>query len=432
MLAVVRLSFILLPTLVGARVRPSELDALVALYQATGGPTWASNEHWSPDKDPCRKHSAPVPNRDFAAIPFQPGRRFDATPWHGVGCIDPCDDYLDGEGCTAGRILSLTLRANNLTGSTAGWHGLGEMVHLTHLDLSYNRISGSIPSQIGLIQHLDMLLLRNNALSGLLPPEIALVNSDGPGALREISLANNHLSGTLPPALSAHAASLMSFDVTDNQLSGTIPSELTSLSELQVLYLRNNSLSGTLPVSLGGVGDEAGSGAEAGGGLRKLRYLEAHSNLALSGTLPPSIGQLTDLYTLNLHGCALSGTLPTELGELSELRFLLLNDNRISGTVPTELGRLRHLETLDLYSNPLAGDVPSEIARLINLRLLYLPNEQLYPLRMHYCQQRLPSLGKYSYRLIREEYQRFASAICPDPFDTLEAFGTLAQLSGDV
>ena len=418
------LVWFVLPALVCARVRPSELEALLALYDSTSGTTWARNDHWSPDKDPCRKHGT--------LMPFKPGRSFNATPWHGVGCVDPCDDYLDGEDCTAGRVLSLTLRDNNLTGSTAGWHGLGEMVQLTHLDLSYNRISGSIPSQIGLIQHLDMLLLRNNALSGLLPPEIALVNAKG--ELREISLAKNRLSGTLPPALGGQAASLMSFDATDNHLSGTIPSQFASLSQLQVLYLRNNSLSGTLPVGLGGGIGEVGSGGEENGGLglEKLRYLEAHSNARLSGTLPSSIGRMTHLYTLNLHGCALSGTLPTELGELSELRFLHLNDNLLSGTVPTQLGRLRNLETLDLYSNPLDGDVPSQIAELVNLRLLYLPNEQLSPLRMHYCQQRLPSLGKYSYRLIREEYQRFASAICPDAFDTLEAFGTLSQLSGDV
>jgi len=72
------------------------------------------------------------------------------------------------------------------------------------------------------------------------------------------------------------------------------------------------------------------------------------------------------------------------------------------------------------------------MARLLNLRLLYVPNDQLLPLRMHFCQQRLPSVGKYSYRIIREEFYRFVSAICPDPYGTLETFGTLSELSGDV
>ena len=42
------------------------------------------------------------------------------------------------------------------------------------------------------------------------------------------------------------------------------------------------------------------------------------------------------------------------------------------------------------------------------------------------------AIAKYSYRLVREEYYKFASSICPEPYDTLSAFGTLSQLSGDV
>ena len=76
--------------------------------------------------------------------------------------------------------------------------------------------------------------------------------------------------------------------------------------------------------------------------------------------------------------------------------------------------------------------MPSELAGLINLRLLYMPNEQLLPLRRRYCQQRLPNVGKYNYRIVREEYGRMIDSLCPEPFDTLNAFGTLQQITGDV
>lgn len=98
-------------TLACGRVRPAERDALWALYQATGGADWTNKENWNLTSDPCRKHAAPVPHRTFAPEPFDETATFAATPWFGVGCIDPCDDNLDGENCTAGRVVSLKLRA---------------------------------------------------------------------------------------------------------------------------------------------------------------------------------------------------------------------------------------------------------------------------------------------------------------------------------
>lgn len=76
--------------------------------------------------------------------------------------------------------------------------------------------------------------------------------------------------------------------------------------------------------------------------------------------------------------------------------------------------------------------MPSELARLHSIRLLYLQNEQLLPLRLRYCGQRMPRLGKYSYRLVREEYHRMVNSICPEPLDTLNAFSSMNELSGDV
>ena len=104
------------------RVRPSEREALWALYEATDGPNWLQNENWDLSKDPCRKHAAPVPHRTFKAEPFVPGAIFEPTPWYGVGCADPCDDYLDGEDCTAGRIISLRLRSVSKTPSMPASH----------------------------------------------------------------------------------------------------------------------------------------------------------------------------------------------------------------------------------------------------------------------------------------------------------------------
>ena len=414
-----------------ARPRTSELQALLHLYEYGGGPAWTSKENWANDTDPCRKVASRVPFRpldgEFAAVPYKAGQQFPATPWFGIGCVDPCDDYLDGDQCTAGRITSIRLRANGLSGDLgpSGWLDLGEMRNLTFLDLSYNSLAATLPTEIGLINHLEVLQLRDNSFTGTLPSELGVLNANGIGQLKELSLCNNRFGGHLPPSLSSDPSSLMSLDVGFNSISGTVPASYLTLPALQVLFLRNNSLVGTLPAACGA------DGTSANGGLGSLRYAEFQGN-AFSGTLPPSIGGLTQLFSLDAQGMKISGTLPTELGLLTNLHLLRLNDNKISGSIPSELGKLRDLETLDLFANELTGDMPSELGLLLNLRLLYLPNEQLLPLRLRYCQSRLPNLGKYSYRLVREEYYRMASSICPEPYDTLSAFGTLAQLSGDI
>mmetsp|Transcript_52541 Transcript_52541/g.104432 ORF Transcript_52541/g.104432 Transcript_52541/m.104432 type:complete len:412 (-) Transcript_52541:440-1675(-) len=306
------------------RVRLAERNALWALYEATNGANWTNNSHWDFAKDPCRKHSMQIPHRTFAAEPFEKASVFEATPWYGVGCLDPCDDYLDGEGCTAGRIVSLRLRSNGLDGSISGWHGVGEMSNLSYLDLSYNSLQGAVPTELGQINNLESLLLRDNLLSGLLPAEIAMLNANGVGALSELTLAQNSLSGVLPSELGLHAPSMLMLDMTANHLSGSVPEEIAELTALQVLYLRSNSLSGTLPSSLGALLPNALS--------RPMRYLELQENRMLSGTLPAEL-HLSELHTMHIQECHLSGTLPTQIGSLSTLHSLKLNDNSISGSV---------------------------------------------------------------------------------------------------
>ena len=60
----------------------------------------------------------------------------------------------------------------------------------------------------------------------------------------------------------------------------------------------------------------------------------------------------------------LYGTLPPELGQLSEVRGLNLAENYLSGGIPPELGALSKLRRLNLYSNFLSGPIPPELGRL--------------------------------------------------------------------
>ena len=69
----------------------------------------------------------------------------------------------------------------------------------------------------------------------------------------------------------------------------------------------------------------------------------------------------------------------------------------------------------------------ASIRELRELKELYLDNNHLLPLRKRFCGQRLPDLGKYSYRIIRDEYDKMMESYCPDNelLDTHTTFSTI-------
>ena len=152
-----------------------------------------------------------------------------------------------------------------------------------------------------------------------------------------------------------------------NQLSGTIPPELGNLSNLRILRLENNQLTGAIPPELGR--------------LSNLTHLWLYDN-QLSGTIPPELGNLSNLENLYLDTNQLTGAIPPELGNLSNLKDLVLgqnsvSDNQLTGAIPPELGDLTNLGQLALGGNRLTGAIPPELGRLSNLTFLRLENNQL-------------------------------------------------------
>ena len=150
--------------------------------------------------------------------------------------------------------------------------------------------------------------------------------------------------------------------LSQNRLSGTIPSSLGDLTNLDRLELFGNQLSGAIPSSLGG--------------LTNLEIL-GFSHNQLSGTIPSSLGGLTNLRWLRLSDNQLSGTIPSSLDGLTALEQLWLDDNQLSGTIPSSLGGLTNLEQLSIQRNQLSGAIPSSLGGLTNLESLELVDNQL-------------------------------------------------------
>lgn len=120
------------------------------------------------------------------------------------------------------------------------------------------------------------------------------------------------------------------------------------------------------------------------------------SDMGLTGTIPPHLGNLSFLVSLNLSTNNFHGPVPEELTQLWDLKFINLTDNHLNGGIPSSIGNLRNLrqfslcnnslsgtipyyllnlsklEVLDLSLNLIRGNIPREIGKLTNLKVVYL------------------------------------------------------------
>ena len=151
-------------------------------------------------------------------------------------------------------------------------------------------------------------------------------------------------------------------DLDGNGLTGIVPPALGDLTSLRTLNLGGNALTGPIPRELGS--------------LRNLEGLSLGGN-DLTGPVPAGLGDLTRLRWLDLGSNALTGLIPGKLGSLVNLEGLSLGGNDLTGPVPAGLGNLTRLRWLLLGSNALTGQIPGELGNLVNLRWLYLGGNDL-------------------------------------------------------
>jgi len=71
-----------------------------------------------------------------------------------------------------------------------------------------------------------------------------------------------------------------------------------------------------------------------------------------------------DTDSLDLSNNQLTGSIPPEIGNLTNLTWLWLNDNQLTGSIPPEIENLTNLDWLDLSNNQLTGEIPESICDL--------------------------------------------------------------------
>ena len=196
--------FALAASVAEAAIPAAERQALIDIYNGTGGAGWTTNTNWNGDAGT-------------------------ECTWFGVIC--------DGGQTT---VTSIDLNTNNLTGSLPAT--LNNLTGLVTFYAYDNLLTGSIPSLTGLT-NLAYFSVGNNQLTGTIPSLTGLTN------LASFYAYNNQLSGPIPSL--AGLTNLADFSVSNNQLTGSIPS-LAGLTNLAYFYAYNNQLSGPIP-SLAGL-----------------------------------------------------------------------------------------------------------------------------------------------------------------------------------
>ena len=240
------------------------------------------------------------------------------------------------------NLNTLWLFRNELSGSIPA--ELGQLSALADLSLSSNQLAGSIPPELGQLSSLEDLYARHNDLSGPLPPELGQLTS-----LVRLYLNDNDLSGVLPPEL-GNLVNLERFVVYENpDLTGLMPRSMMNLP------LGRLDISGTwicphlddeFQQWLDGIPDAYGLSCPSDV-TERFVLMELYDSTG-GDSWTSRGGWDTDSELGDWHGVTVEDSL---------IRDLRLPGNGLEGPLPPALGSLLGLETLDLADNDLTGGI---------------------------------------------------------------------------
>ncbi|CAB9513970.1 Leucine Rich Repeat [Seminavis robusta] len=236
------------------------------------------------------------------------------------------------------KLEKISTDGNMLTGTLP--EELGDATSLDSLVFIANSLSGTIPESIWHLP-LGILALGLNQLSGTIPTEIGLMSN-----LTYLSLSYNGFSGEIPSQIGL-LTDVINVNLYVSSFTGTIPTEIGQLSSADYLGFSFCAFTGTIPTEVGLLTDLS------------LLWMDGNS---LTGSIPSEIGQNVNLEGLSLGNSNLTGTLPSELAN-APLTMLFLENSLLSGSLPEGLSPdLFHLSLSN--SSFLTGTIPKNLTSL--------------------------------------------------------------------
>ena len=271
--------------------------ALTALYEATGGGSWDDDAGWLSSSD--------------------------LGDWFGV------------ETNSAGRVVRIDLRDNNLVGELPP--AIGALDEVKYFNVKHNYLDGSLPREIGGMRSLEMLLL--NGPEG----DPSMTRDRHPGKDRTESEQSNRFPGPLPSEI-GELSNLLHLELLWAGVT-EVPAEIGQLSNLLGLHLSRNNLT-SFP-------------AEANN-LDNLLTLSLGSN---SISEMPDISGMVSMRHLRLGGNGLSGDVP-DVRFSDDMRIFSATRNEFDGSFPAWLvdGSLPRLHTISLAWNDITGSFPEDVS----------------------------------------------------------------------
>lgn len=134
------------------------------------------------------------------------------------------------------NLTSLTLSYNNLV----LFPNISNSNNLNYLYLQFNSINQNLPSFINNLTVIKEIDFSNNQIPGQI-----LQGLFNKSQLQRLNLSVNKLNGTIPPVI--NLPYLFDLQLHQNSLSGSVPVSFQNISSLTHLSINNNQLSGTIP-----------------------------------------------------------------------------------------------------------------------------------------------------------------------------------------
>ncbi|GKZ00691.1 hypothetical protein MPSEU_001021200 [Mayamaea pseudoterrestris] len=301
------------------------------LWYALNGADWKNQYGFLSQNDICF-WNAPLPVMTTTGVDFQA---------NGI--------YCDRE---TKEVTAVRLGYNKLTGSIPS--EVTKLTTLTQLDVSGNKMRGSVGANVCKLKRLKALIVNYGGFIGTLPPCLSTLTD-----LEVLMTSNNYLGGRLPDL--SKLTKLASVFLDDNKLTGTITTTFNKMTNLKFLFMQGNNF-------YGNIDDEFLKNA------KNLSRLDM-SNGNYTGQLPSHFFGMPNLQLLDLHGNRLSGSFPSNINKNTALQYISLQENLIKGPLHPSLVNLTRLFHLDVSNNTLTGPIPGRIG-MLPLEYLFLANNK--------------------------------------------------------
>ncbi|KAF8650572.1 hypothetical protein HU200_063949 [Digitaria exilis] len=252
-----------------------------------------------------------------------------------IEILDLSDNDFNGPipRCSSTFLNSLNLSGNSLSGDIS--QGLFSTPNLMRLDMRYNKLTGNL-SWLEDLDNINILSLGWNEFEGQVTPNLCKL------CPRIIDLSHNKLSGSLPTCIGRIFSDPKRVEVDNPFLLFTIIMESYIAVEdtrgftfdtkgnqytygfnffdvMSGIDLCMNMLSGEIPWELGN--------------LSHIKSLNLSNNF-FSGQIPVSFANMSDIESLDLSHNELTGSIPWQLTKLWMLESFSVAYNNLSGCIP--------------------------------------------------------------------------------------------------